>query len=449
MRTPFYIVILLMFLFSCEKSIDPNVQKAFGSSPDYTWVFPEEEIRTISINIGAENWEKIQRDMEMRIARKFGSTTAIPGVTPMQVTNLDAVPGDPIYVSTEVKQGENTWKKVGFRLKGNASLSSSWRSGIYKLPFKLQFDEFEDEHKEVKNQRFYGFRELSFSPSFGDNTFMKEKLLTSLFRGNGVLACKVANYKVYLDFGQGSKYCGVYQLIEAVAEHLVENQTGKQAGNVYKPESNFQNLNLTLFEKQNNKQQADYEDVKRLITVLNSGTRQSDKIQWKKDLEAIFDVERFLKYLAVNNTVGNWDGYGQITHNYFLANIDGRLSYLPYDLNLSFQMKGGNNRTALSFDMNEVTSQWPLIRYLIDDSEYFSFYKSSVKEFIINHFNPTLMKEYLEKHKTILQPNFVEPNLEKPPYSHLSNAQSFTQSVMNLEKYINERHTAASIFVKE
>ena len=158
MRTPFYIVILLMFLFSCEKSIDPNVQKAFGSSPDYTWVFPEEEIRTISINIGAENWEKIQRDMEMRIARKFGSQTAIPGVTPMQVTNLDAVPGDPIYVSAEVKQGENTWKKVGFRLKGNASLSSSWRSGIYKLPFKLQFDEFEDENKEVKNQRFLWFQ---------------------------------------------------------------------------------------------------------------------------------------------------------------------------------------------------------------------------------------------------------------------------------------------------
>lgn len=446
MRAAFALTISLLFLFSCEKNIDPKVQKAFGSDPDYAWVLPDEEVRSISINIGKENWEKIQRDMEMRIARKFGSQTAIPGLTPLQATNLDAVPGDPIYVMAEVNQGGIVWKKVGFRLKGNASLNSSWRSGIYKLPFKLQFDEFEEEHKEVKNQRFYGFRELSFSPSFGDNTFMKEKLLTTLFRKNGVLACKVGNYKVYIDFGQGSKYCGVYQVIEAVAEHLVQNQTGKTEGNVYKPESNFQNLNLTLFEKQNNKQQADYTDVKRLISVLNSSDRLTDKLQWKKDLEAIFDVQGFLRYLAVNNTVGNWDGYGQITHNYFLANVDGKLNYLPYDFNLSFQMRGGNNRTALTFDMKEVGIQWPLIRYLIDDLEYYAYYKASIIEFIGTHFNPTLMSEYLKKHKAILQPNFVGAEVEKPPYSHLQNPQSFNQAVSDLEKFINERYMAAKVF---
>jgi hypothetical protein len=30
-------------------------------------VFPEEEIRIIRIKVGAENWEKIQRDMEMML----------------------------------------------------------------------------------------------------------------------------------------------------------------------------------------------------------------------------------------------------------------------------------------------------------------------------------------------------------------------------------------------
>lgn len=448
MRVAFSFAVLL-FLFSCEKNIDPNIQKAFGDYPDYSWVFPEDEIRTISIKIGTENWEKIQRDMESRIARKFGSQTAIPGVTPLQATNLDAVPGDPIYVMAEVNQGGNVWKKVGFRLKGNASLNSSWRSGIYKLPFKLQFDEFEEEHKEVKNQRFYGFRELSFSPSFGDNTFMKEKLLTSLFRKNGVLACKVANYKVFLDFGQGSKYCGIYQVIEPVAEHLVKDQTGKNVGNVYKPESSFQNLNLTLFEKQNNQQQADYEDVKKLISVLNSSFRSTDKQLWKKDLEAIFEVQGFLRYLAVNNTVGNWDGYGQITHNYFLANVDGKLNYVPYDFNLSFQMKGGLNRTALTFEMKEVTNQWPLIRYLMDDPDYFAFYKTSIKEFISTHFNPTLMGEYIRNHKAILQPNFEGLESEKPPYSHLQNPQNFNQAVSDLEKYINERYLAATVFTNK
>lgn len=148
----------------------------------------------------------------------------------------------------------------------------------------------------------------------------------------------------------------------------------------------------------------------------------------------------------MNNTVGNWDNYGQVMHNYFLANTEGVLRWIPYDLNLSFQMKGGLNRTALTLEMKEVSSQWPLIRYLIDDPEYFSFYKAAVKDFIEKYFTPTTMNEYIKKHKTILAPSFIATVIEKPPYSYLQNPQSFDQAVSDLEKYINERYIAASAF---
>lgn len=450
MRISLILVLSLLFLLACEKNSDPITSKAFGKIPDYNWVFPEAEMRNIVIQLGQANWEKIQKDMEYRTARKFGSATTIPGaVPPAGNGNLDAVPGDPIYVEADVLQGSNQWKKVGFRLKGNASLNATWRSGVYKLPFKIQFDEFEDKFIETKNQRFYGFKELSFAPSYGDNTFMKEKLLTDLFRKAGVMACKVAYYKVYIDFGQGQKYCGVYQAIETVEEHMVEIQSGLKVGNVYKPESNMQTFITAQFEKQNNKELADYSDVKNFIAALNSPLRVSDRPLWKKQLETVFDVKSFLKYLAVNNTVGNWDNYGQVMHNYFLANTEGVLHWIPYDLNLSFQMKGGLNRTALTMEMKEVSSQWPLIRYLIDDPEYFSFYKAAVKDFVGKHFTPTTMNEYIKKHKTILAPSFIATVIEKPPYSYLQNPQSFDQAVSDLEKYINERYIAASAFTKD
>ena len=450
MRISLILVVFLLFSLACEKNTDPMTSKAFGKIPDYNWVFPEAEIRSIVIQLGQANWDKIQKDMEYRTARKFGSATTIPGaVPPAGNGNLDAVPGDPIYVEADVLQGSNQWKKVGFRLKGNASLNATWRSGVYKLPFKIQFDEFEDTFTETKNQRFYGFKELSFAPSYGDNTFMKEKLLTDLFRKAGVMACKVAYYKVFIDFGQGQKYCGVYQAIETVEEHMVEIQSGLKVGNVYKPESNMQTFITAQFEKQNNKELADYSDVKNFIAALNSPLRVSDRPLWKKQLEAVFDVKSFLKYLAVNNTVGNWDNYGQVMHNYFLANTEGVLRWIPYDLNLSFQMKGGLNRTALTLEMKEVSSQWPLIRYLIDDPEYFSFYKAAVKDFIEKYFTPTTMNEYIKKHKTILAPSFIATVIEKPPYSYLQNPQSFDQAVSDLEKYINERYIAASAFTKD
>lgn len=448
MRNTSVLVLILFFSLACEKPKDPAASKAFGKIPDYQWVYPEEQVRSLTINLGQASWDKVQRDMEYRTARKFGSTTTIPGVVPLPGNGLDAVPGDPIFVEAQVVQDNFTWEKVGFRLKGNASLSATWRNGVYKLPFKLQFDEFENKYPQTKNQRFYGFKELAFVPSYGDNTFMKEKLLTNLFRKSGVMACQVAYYKIYIDFGQGKKYCGMYQAIETVEEHLVETQTGKKPGNVYKPESNLQTFLITQFEKQNNKELSDYSDIKAFIAALHHSSRIADRETWKKQLEAVFNVKGFLKYLAVNNTVGNWDSYGQLTHNHFLVNIDGILQWVPYDLNLSFQMKGGLNRTALTFEMKEVGIQWPLIRYLIDDPEYFAYYKSQVKDFVEKNLTPTLMSEYLNRHKSILSPHFTPNEIEKPPYGSIQNSQSFDQSIKNLENYINERNAAGREFVK-
>ncbi|MBK6978586.1 MAG: hypothetical protein IPH28_17060 [Cytophagaceae bacterium] len=175
MRSRLALAVLLLFIFACEKPMDPATLKAFGDKPDYSWVYPEDQVRNLTINLGQANWDKIQRDMEYRTARKFGSPTTIPGAVPPPANlSLDAVPGDPIYVEASVSQDNFTWEKVGFRLKGNASLSAIWRNGVYKLPFKLQFDEFEDKYPETKNQRFYGFKELALVPSYGDNSFMKE-----------------------------------------------------------------------------------------------------------------------------------------------------------------------------------------------------------------------------------------------------------------------------------
>jgi len=39
---------------------------------------------------------------------------------------------------------------------------------------------------------------------------------------------------------------------------------------------------------------------------------------WRQNLESVFDVYGFLKYLAVNAVIQNWDTYGRMTHTYYL-----------------------------------------------------------------------------------------------------------------------------------
>ncbi|MFC1592032.1 CotH kinase family protein [Thermodesulfobacteriota bacterium] len=42
-----------------------------------------------------------------------------------------------------------------------------------KLPFNLDFDEFEDRFPEIRNQRFYGFKKLALLNAFLDKSLMR------------------------------------------------------------------------------------------------------------------------------------------------------------------------------------------------------------------------------------------------------------------------------------
>ena len=102
---------------------------------------------------------------------------------------------DPDYVAIAVKYNGKSWKKAGFRLKGNSTLASAWGSGNYKLPFRLKMNEFEDSYPAIKNQRFYGFKELSFSPGRSDPSLIRDKSAADILRMAGVPAARTAFYR--------------------------------------------------------------------------------------------------------------------------------------------------------------------------------------------------------------------------------------------------------------
>ena len=67
-------------------------------------------------------------------------------------------------------------------------LDANASSADGKLSFRLNFDRFEDAHPEIANQRFYGFKELTFSSNFDDASRMREALANEIFRDRGVAA---------------------------------------------------------------------------------------------------------------------------------------------------------------------------------------------------------------------------------------------------------------------
>ena len=75
----------------------------------------------------------------------------------------------PMWVPATIRFEGQEWTHVGVRYKGASSLSP-WVMGDMKLPFKFDFDQFEDDYPEIKNQRFFGFKQLSLANNYQDPT---------------------------------------------------------------------------------------------------------------------------------------------------------------------------------------------------------------------------------------------------------------------------------------
>jgi spore coat protein CotH len=451
MKSTFIRILILVALAACRpdpidsiSGSNPDWTEAShgNAAPDYSVVFPQDQVNELEITIGADNWTAIRSNMKALYGFDFGSggMGGPPGTFPTT---------EPDYVQTTVKFKGKTWQHVGFRLKGNSTLSTAWRSGIYKLPFRLDFDKFEDVQPSIKNQKFYGFKELSFSPGVKDNSLIREKLGSDIFRMAGMPAAQSAFYKVYIDFGAGMKYCGVYCGLELPDDKMVIQQLGEDAGNLYKPESKLATFIQTEFEKKNNELAGDFGDVSGFVKALQSTKRSSDVVAWRTGLEAIFNVDHFTKYLAINNAIVNWDTYGVMAHNYYLYNHSSKgLMWIPWDHNESFSKSPGITGTtggptgpgnALSLTMNEVGTGWPLINYIANDAVYFEKYKSHMRDFKNGVFQQNTLDAMIDKYYDLITPFVVGANGEQPNYTHLSNDAAFTAERAALKTHVSNR----------
>ncbi|MES2797305.1 MAG: CotH kinase family protein, partial [Bacteroidota bacterium] len=237
---------------------------------------------------------------------------------------------------------------------------------------------------------------------------------------------------------------------EVIDDTMVKNQFGEDEGNIYKPENNLTKFTEATFEKKNNSSEADYSDVKKLVEILNGPLRSSNPEQWRTELEKVFDVQHFLKYLAINNTIVNWDSYGAIAHNFYLYNDKGKLKWIPWDHNLSMTTTGGGtNRTAVTIDMQAVTNQWPLIRYLADQEIYYSAYKKYAGDFINSTFTPSKIYALIDKYQTLISPYVVGTEPEVAGYTYLKSAADFTNSASILKNHVKTRNEQVADFLKK
>ncbi len=423
------------------------------AEPNYDLLFNSNEVLRLDIVITPSDWEAMMDDM----ADQFGYFGAFGGsISPSFHNPLEFwdFTGDrnPIYVPCDLSFQGKTWHNVGIRFKGNSSLYYTWKKGSYKMSLRLTFDKFEDDYPEIKNQRFYGFKKLGLANNYLDDSLVREKVTSEIFRAAGIPVGRDAFCRVFINYGEGNKYFGLYALQEIPDSPMLKEVYGDNDGNLYKPDgsaASFSTWDPKDFDKETNEKEADFSDVRELYDILHSD--RSDEAAFREKLESVFNVDGFLHYLAVNQVICNWDTYGNTPHNYFLYHNpkDDLLHWIPWDFNYALETIGLMAIHSIELGPHEVHKNWPLIRYLLDIPDYHSKYVFYVKKTIDEIFYPSRMEEILDEAYDQVRPYVIGENGESPPFSNLTRPSDFNRAFNVLRMHMTRRFNAAEQFLEK
>lgn len=434
---------------------------AKGAAPDYARVFPDDRVQRLDLVLTPEASQRLFDDLRQRLGDPATGTqpaavTAcaelaegapcsfleLQGVCVTQSTlgsvirgracrsadmlnPRDLVPGDPIVVPATVRYDGRTWGHVAVRARGNSSLAHTWTTGVRKLGLKLNFDKLDDEHPEVKGQRFFGFSELVLAPGYSDASLLREKLASDLMRDQGIVGAQAGFYRVFVDVGEGPVYWGLYTMLEDPTDRLLDVQFGDDSGNVYKPDgpgADFATFDVRFFDKRNN-DPSDFSDVKRLYDALHAPT--DDPARFRAGVEAALDVEAFLRNLAFDRAVNHWDSYGTFEHNYYLygdPSHGGRLVWIGWDHNNSWTT-GFFGQPSVMMDEISV-AKWPLLR-LLADPVYRARYRAHLAALGAGPYAKQAFDAHVRALHDLIAPYVVGPEGERAPYTFVPRPEAF------------------------
>lgn len=451
-----------------------------NSTPaDYERVFDREKVHILNIEITPTDYAAMQADMTDILGAPGSSSGGpgggggggggfggggggAPGAAPGGAGggggpggaggDLDSILSrDPIWVNTTVSYEGETWQNVGLRYKGNSSLSSLWRQGNRKLPFKFNFSKFESD--KIPKQKFFGFKKITFAPNYGDDSQIRDAYVADLLRSEGIPSARWAFVRVFVDVGTGPQYWGLYTMLEEVDDGaLLNREFGSKSGNLYKPSgtgSDWTSFTEAGFGKENNEEENDFSDVIAAVgSLLEVGPGEAG---WRTKLESTFEVQAFLKWLAVNTLIKNWDAYGQMAHNYYLyadPALDNRLVWIPWDHNLSMQDRGSSATTTAADDIfhQKVTARWPLISRLLADPVYKASYTAYVETALTGLFELEATKAHMQKLHDQIAPYITGAEGEEAKSTTIKSAAAFDSSLTGtggLFNFVAKRHSAA------
>lgn len=332
------IISMLFFLQACDLVLNPTDS---GVKPinieSYERFFDDTKTKTLHVKITEEKWHELDAAMIDYFVKHGHYRTDY------------MVEADLEYID---KDGSLTVEAIGFRTRGNMSRDriQDDEGNPVMQNFKLSFHEpyvLENEKRTV-----FELEEIDLKWNRNwDGTYLTEKFSLDTFRAFGVFAANTTLIKLKISIGNNTYDYGLYTAFEPIDDNFIKRRFDQDAndGNLYKTLwQNFGPANLGYpienraigiknesinyrpsYDLKTNKVEEDHRELRSFIENIN--TKSGSDFQTY--IEDHFEVDMFLRYLAVGVLLGNPDDYRAMANNYFMYQNSESMKWvvIPYD----------------------------------------------------------------------------------------------------------------------
>jgi hypothetical protein len=343
----------------------------------------------------------------------------------------------------------DTLDEVGFQLRGNTSRYS------LKKSFRVSFNTF------VQGRKFHGLEKLNLNGEHNDPSIIRSRLCWETLHEFGIAAPRSSHSEVYIN----GNYYGLYILVEQIDEQLVQSRFGNNDGNLYKclwpadlaylgndPDLyKFTSGDRRAYDLMTNNEEDDYTDIAHFIDVLNNTPLEDLACE----LDKIFNIDDYLKIMAADIVMGNWDGYIYNKNNYYLYHnlATGKFEYMPYDLDNTFGIDwmsiDWGNRNIYDWEMHDIEVR-PLYTRLLDVPEIKDRYSFEMQKLLALLANEDSLFAHYDQVRNMISPYVVDDPFYPLDYGYnfADFMNSYNQALgghvpYGLKEYVQVRKTSA------
>ncbi len=381
-------------------TITVSVRYPGSSSVDYWTIFDDSQVRPVELRITQAEWNRMWEQ-----------------------------PDSKTRVKADVVLFGEVVENVSVSMKGNGSLGGS---GL-KKSWKIDINDY------IVEQEYHNLKQLLFHNNFMDASLLREKISYDMMQFAGVPAGHTAYVEFWIDIvddDKASMYWGVYTMVERVDSKHVGNRFGRDdgIGNLYKADAWFEEGAADLayygediedypkprgevaYRLQTNLDDPDYRDIINLCYVIDGAEYQTEA-EFTQALERVFNVDGYLRYIAVLFTTLNLDTYPYTGNNFYLYHdpATDKFSFIAWDLNNSWANFGGEATFPLygnSCCLGPL--QWaPLFTKVFQVERYRQDYAAYVDLLVQHRFNSQYFNKQAQAWQAMLTPYLTKETGDK------------------------------------